>query len=252
MKLRNNTDMIDELNKSKFISYEYDYNITKIKSKKSITINARSINFYGRKISNYIANIIKDEFINTFKINKYKNICVVGLGNREVINDALGPKVLQKLLVSRGLEIQPQLSVIFPNVYSQTGIESSILIKGICEEIKPDLVILIDSLATLSLERLCSSFQISSNGIRAGSGKNNNNTQIDKKFLGADIISIGVPMMIYAENLFKNKKANVKDLILTPCDTKKMLNLVSDIISHALNLAIFNQFSKEEIDIMIN
>jgi spore protease len=143
---------------------------------------------------------------------------------------------------------------IFPNVYSQTGIESSDLVMSMCKEIKPDLVIFIDALATISLERLCSSFQISNEGIRAGSGANTNNKEMTKKLLKSDVISIGVPMMIYAENLLDKikDKSKLKDIILSPCDIKKSLNLISDIVSQAINMAIFPQYSKDEIDIMIN
>lgn len=256
MSKRNMTDMLDELKNRGFTSQKYDYEIVKNKDnkKKRVIINAPLINIYGRKIEGLISDLLTDELLATFKINQYKNICAVGLGNREVLIDALGPKVLQKILVTRGLEIEPQLSVIYPNVYSQTGIESADLITSICKEIKPDLVILIDSLATTSLDRLGSSFQVTKEGIQAGSGLNNNNKKMTYKNLGCDVISIGVPMMIYAQNLFKNveKKQNLKDVILTPCDSGKVVNLLSDIIADAINLAIFPQFSKQEINIMKN
>lgn len=258
MRKRNFTDMIDEKKQNIFDCIKYKYDIEKKKNKrKQVIINAPLIRVYGQKIKDEIVNIIKDELLSTFKINKYKNICVVGLGNREILNDALGPCVLKKLLVTRGLNINPQLSVIYPNVYSQTGIESADLILSICDKIKPDLVILIDALATLSLERLCSSFQLNVDGIQAGSGSSNNNKKITKKLLGCDVFSIGVPMMIYAENFkeFKNKKrykTNLKNVIFSPCDIKKNLNLISKIIAEALNSAIFSQYNNQEIETMIN
>lgn len=258
MRKRNLTDMVDEKKQNTFDCVKYKYSIEKKKNKRNqVIINAPLIRIYGQKIKNEIVNLIKDELLSTFKINKYKNICVVGLGNREIVNDALGPCVVKKLLVTRGLNINPQLSVIYPNVYSQTGIESADLILSICNRIKPDLVIFLDALVTLSLERLCSSFQLNSKAIQAGSGASNNNKKITKKLLGCDILMIGVPMMIYAENFdeFKNKKtnkANLKNIILSPCDIRKNLNLISKIIAEALNSAIFPQYNNQEIEIMIN
>lgn len=255
MKKRNLTDMIDEEKNRSFITQKYDYDIVKNKSKnkKQTVINAPLINFYGRKLQDTLIKVLKNELIEVFKINAHKNICVVGLGNREVINDSLGPKVLQKLLVTRGLNIQPQLSVIYTNVYAQTGIESADLVLSVCKEIKPDLVIFIDSLATTSLTRLCSSFQVTNEGIQAGSGLNKNNKKITNKSLGCDVISIGFPMMIYAKNFLDEKlNVNLDDIILSPCDTKKILNLVSDIIATAINLSVFPQYTRQEIEIMKN
>ena len=256
MRLRKNTDMVDEINNAGFSIKEYKYGIVENKkidkTSKQIILNASLINYYGSKIKDYLSNLIKCELLETFGIDKYSNICVIGLGNREVINDALGPKVLQKLLVTRGLDINPQLCAISPNVYAQTGIESSDFVISLCEHIKPDLTIFIDALATTSLERLTSSFQITNDGIRAGSAKNSKNKKMDRKSLKCDIISIGVPMMIYADQFLKENNGYLKDVILSHCDTKKTLNLISDIISDALNLAIFPQYTKEEIQTMIN
>lgn len=255
MTKRSLTDMLDEIKIKGFISEKYDYGIIKNKNKKKkrVIINAPLINVYGRKVEEYISELLKNELIETFKINHYMNICVVGLGNREIINDSLGPKVLQKTLITRGLEISPQLSVIYPNVYSQTGIETADLITSVCRTIKPDLVIFIDSLATNSLDRLCSSFQVTSEGIQAGSGVNGKNKSMTPKSLGCDVISIGVPMMIYAQNILKKQeKQNLEGIILTPWDSKKVLNLVSDIIADAINFSLFPQYKKQEINIMKN
>lgn len=251
MNKRKITDMIDELKKNNFTIRNYNYHICKKIDNNNIVLNTPLISFYGRRIQEYISEILKEELIKTFKINKYKNILVAGLGNKEVLNDALGPKVIDRLLITRGLKINPQLSAISPNVYAQTGIESADIIKSISKKIKPDLIIFIDSLATISIERLCASFQISTNGIKAGSGRKNNNKLLNKKMLGCDTLTIGVPMMIYIENLIKKKNKELKDLILTPCDTKKILNLISDIIADSLNSSIFLNFTRQEIEIMI-
>ncbi len=253
--MRSITDMLDEIGKIDFDSKKFNFDITKnenIKGKdKRVTINCPKINLYGRKMESYLVEIIRNELITIFKVNEYKNICVIGLGNREIINDSLGPKVLQKLLITRGLDIQPQLSVIYPNVYAQTGIQSAELILSVCKDLKPDLIIFIDALATLSLERLCTSFQIANVGIRAGSGSNMNNKKLTSKLLKCDLISIGVPMMIYAKNFLKGEKRLLEDIILSPTDTKKIINLISDIIADGINMAFFPNYTSLEIKTMI-
>ena len=251
------TDMIDELSVKNLVEQEYDFGIIKRKKGKNIVVNAPNIEIYGEKISARIIEILSEELIKNYQIRKYKNICVVGLGNREILSDALGPKVLQKLLVSRGLDIQPQLCVIYPNVYAQTGIESADFVLSICDKVKPDLVIFIDAFATNSIERLGASFQITSEGIRAGSAKSGRNKKITKEKLKADTITIGVPMLIYAEQILSSKikekisKHKISDLILTPCDVRKNLNLISDIVAQTINSSIFPQYSKEEIQLLL-
>lgn len=251
------TDMVDEISKKNLIEQKYDFDIVKRKRGKNVIVNAPSLEFYGKKISGNVVEILKEELINTYQIDKYENICVVGLGNREILSDALGPRVLQKLFVTRGLKIQPQLCVIYPNVYAQTGIESADFVISICKEVKPDLIIFIDAFATNSLDRLGASFQITDKGIRAGSAKSGRNKKMGKEKLNADTITIGVPMLIYAEQILPEKikkginSHKLSDLILTPCDVKKNLNIISDIISQSLNSSIFPKYAQNEIDILL-
>lgn len=132
---------------------------------------------------------------------------VVGLGNRESTPDSLGPRVIEKILVTKYLFDTPgvqvandyrNVSVFSPGVLATTGIESSEMILGIIERTKPDFLIVIDALASTSLDRINKTIQMTDSGIHPGSGIGNNRKEINKESLGIPVISIGVPTVIEA------------------------------------------------------
>lgn len=131
-----------------------------------------------------------------------EKILVVGLGNREVTPDALGPQVVDNLYITRHLinegivnEVR-EISAISPGVMAQTGIESSTILKALCDEIKPDVVIAVDALAAREPSRLNSTIQICDTGISPGAGVGNNRIMLNKDTLGVKVIAVGVPTVI--------------------------------------------------------
>ena len=132
---------------------------------------------------------------------------VVGLGNSQSTPDSLGPRVIEKILVTKYLFDTPgvqvandyrNVSVFSPGVLATTGIESSEMILGIIERTKPDFLIVIDALASTSLDRINKTIQMTDSGIHPGSGIGNNRKEINKESLGIPVISIGVPTVIEA------------------------------------------------------
>ena len=259
------TNLFDELpNSKKSLETNFEYGISvsrNLKGKiREAIVNVPTLNFFGAKIEKYVKNVLKDELKNTFKIDKAKNILIVGLGNINIENDSLGPKTLEKLIVSRGLNLSPSVCAFAPNVQSNTGIETFETICQISKLISPDLVILIDAFATVSVSRLCSCFQFSEKGIAAGSGNNHASKIISKEALGArKVLSIGVPTLIYASSFAKNiSNKKIKEefnsfpmLMLSPTDVKKNVELISRIISGAINETLFPNFSPSEINALI-
>lgn len=259
------TNLFDELpNSKKSLETNFEYGISvsrNLKGKiREAIVNVPTLNFFGAKIEKYVKNVLKNELKNTFKIDKAKNILIVGLGNINIENDSLGPKTLEKLIVSRGLNLSPSVCAFAPNVQSNTGIETFETICQISKLISPDLVILIDAFATVSVSRLCSCFQFSEKGIAAGSGNNHASKIISKEALGArKVLSIGVPTLIYASSFAKNiSNKKIKEefnsfpmLMLSPTDVKKNVELISRIISGAINETLFPNFSPSEINALI-
>lgn len=149
-------------------------------------------------------------FLEEVGVTKEASCLIVGLGNWNVTPDALGPIVVENVLVTRHLfQLQPEsveegfrpVSAIRPGVMGITGIETSDVIYGIIEKTKPDFVIAIDALAARSIERVNSTIQISDTGIHPGSGVGNKRKELSKETLGIPVIAIGVPTVVDAVSI---------------------------------------------------
>lgn len=139
-------------------------------------------------------------------------VLAVGLGNRDVTADALGPAVAEHLNISRhmlqefgelGLQKNNAVitSCIVPGVMAKTGMETAEIVKGIVKQTKPDAVIVIDALASRSTKRLNRTIQISNTGIHPGSGVGNHRNAIDEEVLGVPVIAMGVPTVVDAATI---------------------------------------------------
>lgn len=155
---------------------------------------------------------ICDELERMIHSLKQENVLIIGLGNRAVTSDSLGPKMTDELLITRhykqefGEDFLKEnqygcVSAIAPGVMAQTGIETSELLVGIVKQIKPDLVIAVDALASRSVSRLCTTVQITNTGIAPGSGVGNRRKELNQKNLGVPVIAIGIPTVVDAETI---------------------------------------------------
>lgn len=143
-------------------------------------------------------------------------VLVVGLGNRDITPDALGPWVVGQLPTTRHLhrafpellnEENPgvPLAAIAPGVMGQSGMEAVEVIKGVVREIKPDVVVIIDALAARSTERLNRTVQMTDSGISPGAGVGNFRSEISKKVLGVPVIAVGAPTVIDAATIVSDR-----------------------------------------------
>ena len=153
--------------------------------------------------SNTLSNELKK--IIDIHVDKQGEILVVGLGNIYVTPDSLGPKVINEIEVTRHIiNYLPQyvevgtrmVSAISPGVLGTTGIETVEILKGIVDNIHPKLVIVIDALASRSIERISSTVQLSDTGIVPGAGVGNTRKEISKKTLGVPVIAMGIPTVV--------------------------------------------------------
>lgn len=202
------------------IKEEGNIKITEIK----IT-NENGANSIGKPIGNYVTIDIKklkiatDEEMENYgnilsmelrklldkHINKQDEILVVGLGNMYVTPDSLGPKVINEIDVTRHiLKYMPNLlekgtravSAISPGVLGTTGIETLEIVNGIVDNIKPKLIIVIDALASRSIERISSSIQLADTGIVPGAGVENTRKELSQSTLNIPVIAIGIPTVV--------------------------------------------------------
>ena len=144
------------------------------------------------------------------KVQSRDDILVVGLGNLYVTPDSLGPKVINEIDVTRHiLHYMPQVlpedtrpvSAVSPGVLGTTGIETLEIIKGIVDNVKPKLLIVIDALASKSIERISSTIQLADTGITPGAGVGNTRKNLSEETLGIPVIAIGIPTVVDAATI---------------------------------------------------
>ncbi|MBR5322160.1 MAG: GPR endopeptidase [Clostridia bacterium] len=216
-----------------------------------------------QNIINTVAEKIKLLASQLLPEKKEYSILVVGLGNRYITSDALGPLTVKEITVTRHLQDKsPQLfkmlnqqnvSALAPGVLGQTGIETAALIKSAVNTVSPDLVVAIDALAAKSVNRLATTIQICDTGIAPGSGIGNTKQAINRETLGVPVIAVGVPTMVSSATLVYDalEKAQVKNIseelievldngisfFVTLNETDAVINLLSRMLSESIDLA---------------
>ena len=185
-----------------------------------------------------------------------EHILIVGLGNREVTADAIGPLTIDQLLVTRHLfpvEKEPseqlkryrKVSALVPGVMAQTGMETMELLRGIVEEIHPDMVLVIDALAARSPKRLNTTIQLTDTGISPGAGVGNNRKQLNKETLGCPVIAIGVPTVLDAVTIARDDVAeDVTSLFVMPRNIDSSVQYVSELLAGGINRASKKQIMR--------
>ncbi len=200
---------------------------------------------------------------------KREEVLVVGLGNREVTPDALGPQVVDNLFITRhlireyGNEFKEKnhlgsVSAISPGVMAQTGMETVEIIKGIIKETKPKLLIVIDALASRSVNRVNTTIQLTDTGISPGSGIGNNRKALNEESLGCKVIALGVPTVVDAATIVADtltkymeksgfdendiyqfvseiREQQIDNMFVTPKNIDESIKRISFTVSEALN-----------------
>lgn len=173
---------------------------------------------YHREISETLAGFL-EKYMKDGKAGKEYSVLVVGLGNREVTPDALGPYVVDQLNITRHI-VQEYgryavdkngnriVSAIVPGVMAQTGMETAEIVQGIVKETHPDMIIVIDALAARSTRRLNRTIQISDAGIHPGAGVGNHRSEITKDTMGIPVLAIGVPTVVDAATIVNDTMEN--------------------------------------------
>ena len=193
---------------------------------------------YHREISETLAGFL-EKYMKDTEENQEKgySVLVVGLGNREVTPDALGPYVVDQLNVTRHI-VQEYgryavgkggsriVSAIVPGVMAQTGMESAEIIRGIVNETTPDLIMVIDALAARSTKRLNRTIQIADAGIHPGAGVGNHRSEITKDTMGIPVIAIGVPTVVDAATIVNDTMEN----FITALETSETLKGVGVVL----------------------
>jgi len=190
------------------------------------------------------------------------NILIVGLGNREITPDAIGPMTADGVIATRHLTDElpkghflrdlSSVSALASGVLGQTGIEAAEIVKAVCDRISPSCVIAADALACADFSRLGTTVQLTDTGISPGSGVQNSRKELSRRTLGVPVIAVGVPTVIDMHTAYENLSGKIPDgklpnLMVTPRDIDRISEKMSKLLSIAINRAFQPMLTHEDI-----
>ena len=233
-----------------------------------ITIDVKKLKLAGEEEIQKASEIFSNELrkIIDMHTDKQGEILIVGLGNIYVTPDALGPKVINEIDVTRHIiKYLPQyveegtrpVSAISPGVLGTTGIETVEILKGIVDNTNPKLLIVIDALASRSIDRISSTIQISDTGIVPGAGVGNTRQEISQNTLGIPVIAIGIPTVVELATLVSDGIDIFIDRLQEKAESNEYLNKLQqndkyEEVKEALNVGEYNMIvTPKEIDDLI-
>lgn len=217
-----------------------------------VTVNATTEDYADRDRRSEIARILSKEL--RTMVGAVKSAMVIGLGNRYVTADSLGTKTAEYVLVTRHIHMHlrgvlpngtPITSAFCANVLGITGMETAEVVSALTDQIKPDVVILIDSLAAASTEHIGCVIQCNDSGIAPGAGVGNFRTMLTRELLKVPVIAVGVPTVVSAETIVRESCKDFHmdpkwaELIVTPKDVDAMVKDLARVLSDAINLMLF-------------
>ena len=195
-------------------------------------------------------------------------VLVVGLGNRAITPDAIGPKVHEYTLVTRHLvEHSPDhfagfrpVASLSSGVLGTTGMESGELVQAVCRRIQPACVVAVDALASRSVQRLCRTVQLSDTGIAPGSGVGNHRWALDRASLGVPVLAVGVPTVVDAATLAADLLGQEelpplgegRDLLVTPKDIDSQVDDLAKVIGYGISLALQPGLDVTDLDLLLS
>lgn len=249
---------------------------------KYVTVESIGLKTLDPELTDDFAYILKEQILKLVSLKKDDTVLVVGLGNRNITPDALGPKVVSGIMVTKHIaDYAPELldddlrsvCAVSPGVMGITGIETKELVLGVVKRIKPSLVIAVDALASGNPDRISTTVQITDTGITPGAGIGNKRDGLNFETLGVPVVAIGVPTVIDAISValitikkMKDKMSEeerkiidnlsyteneIDNLIVTPKEIDNIINHISKVISNGINLALHTNVDLKYIESFI-
>lgn len=238
-----------------------------------VTIEAPDLE-YDTQIYEKTCEILSEEIRKMVNLTDDSVILVVGLGNDHITPDALGPYTVDRLMVTHHMKkhMPEQLDkgirsvcAIAPGVLGTTGMETVDIVKGVVDELKPDVVIAVDALASRSLSRMGSTIQIANTGISPGAGVGNRRDGLNEHTLGVKVIAVGVPtvvdaatvaidsidMAVKSEDTAAIKEQlydNMGTLMVTPKNIDLIIERASKTVANGINLALHENMTFSQIE----
>lgn len=226
-----------------------------------ITIDIPDYTVYDGEIMENVSEVVGKTMKALINMTQDKTALVVGLGNWKVTPDALGPKVVEKIMVTRHLkDVMPEaiddsiipVCAISPGVLGITGIETGDVIKALVEKIKPDLVVCVDALASRRIDRVNRTIQISDTGISPGAGVGNHRMKINEETLGVKVIAVGVPTVVDAATIANDSIDLVMDEFINKSEKgSDFYNMIKSIDKNEKEILIKELLNPHVGDLMV-
>ena len=216
-------------------------------------LSARPLDLFervSRALSNELSRLMEG-------LGTCENVLVVGLGNRAITPDSLGPRVVESIYVTRHIkQYMPDalpgpvraVSAVAPGVLGVTGVETMEIVRGVVEHCKPDLVIAVDALASRRAARISTTVQLTDAGINPGAGVGNNRTGLDRETLGVPVIAIGVPLVVFATTISQDTISLIADETGLHNDEERLKELAAKVIAEHIGELIV---TPKEIDSIV-
>lgn len=249
-----------------------------------ITMQFSNLRYMDKKAYEKACRQVADEIKMLIEDDAEKPILVIGLGNRAITSDSLGPEVIDRLIITRHLFSQaPEIlsdnfasvCAIAPGVLGITGIETEEVVSAVCKKVNPCAVIVVDALAARSIDRIANTVQICDTGIHPGAGVGNNRREISEKTLGIPVIAIGVPTVVDAATIAEDtlslafsdlaeklpfdeilRSGKISKEILnfttTPKEIDILIKKTAEVVANGINFALHDNITFEDIDIFVN
>ena len=236
-----------------------------------ITIDVPRLDKTDEDLKDEVSKALANEIV-ALNLNKPDSkTLIIGLGNWNITPDALGPKVVERVMVTRQYfinynkesdETMANVAAMSPGVMGITGIESIDIVKGIVDKIKPDLLIAVDALASRKMSRINTTIQLSDTGISPGSGVGNKRAALNKESLGIPVISLGIPTVVNAATIVSDTLDLIIDSLKENSEKgKEFYNLLDNLsgedkyslVEEVLNPFMANTIvTPKEIDLIID
>ena len=228
---------------------------------KYITLDAEALTQRPLDLFAHVSQCLRRELTELIPLPETKlksgTVLVVGLGNRGVTPDSLGPRVAERVFVTRHIKEHmpeafdfdiPSVCAIAPGVLGVTGVETMDIVFGVANKVKPDLIIAVDALASRRAARISTTIQLSDSGISPGSGVGNTRADLSRANLGVPVIAVGVPLVVYASTISQDTISLIADETGLHGDEERLRELAEQVIAKHMGDFIV---TPKDIDVIV-
>ena len=230
-----------------------------------VTLESSQLRRRDRQVQEAVARLLAEELAGLLRLASDALVLVVGLGNWNATPDALGPRVVGSILVTRHLgEFVPgeaagrlrPVCAVAPGVLGLTGIETGEIVRGIVDRVRPAAVVAVDALASRSVARITTTIQLTDAGVRPGSGVGNHRSGIDRETLGVPVTALGVPTVVHAATIVEDALERLREgedgpvrTALAGLDERESRRLLREVLPPAVGDLMV---TPKEIDVLMD